>query len=79
MDARIKDILESLLGTTRVLDEELLRLARSELLTPTPQCLQQMARIEQTCLSTLDVIEILRQKLASDAFIIPPDVMATLE
>lgn len=79
MDSRIEDILESLLGTARVLDEELLRLARSELLTATPQCLKWMAAIEQNCLSTLDVIETLRHKLASDAFVIPPDVMVTLE
>lgn len=79
MDARIKDILKSLLGTSRVLDEELLRLVRSEVFTANAECLQWMAEIEQSCLSTLDVIEMLRQKLAGNAFVIPPDVMATLE
>lgn len=79
MDARIEEILGALLGTVKVLDEELLRLAQSELITATPQSLKWMVAIEQNCFSTLEVIETLRQRMASSAFVIPPEVMATLE
>ncbi len=79
MDARLQDILKSLATMVNVLDEELMRMERNEQFQPNEQCLRLLLKVEGSCLSTLETVESLRKKLASSAFIIPPEMMRALE
>lgn len=79
MDARIQAILEPMLVNLRVLDGELLRLMRSDLFTADDACFQLIEQVNEACFANLQTVESLRRRLAGNAFVIPPDMMASLE
>lgn len=79
MDKRMDDILDSLLRNIETLDDTLMRMHRSELLYPTESSFGLIEHIREACISTLQVAQSMERKLQGATFIIPADVMATLE
>lgn len=79
MDHRLRDILKSLVVNIEVLDEELVRFARSELFVPDGECLGLIEHIRDACMATLQNVQSVERKIQGSAFVIPPTVAATLE
>jgi len=71
--------LKSLLLNIDVLDGQLLSLLRSEQFRANEDCFLLIARIRESATATLQCIDSLERTCQSNAFIIPPEVLATLE
>jgi hypothetical protein len=79
MDPRLQGILKSLLLNIDVLDGQLLSLLRSEQFRANEDCLFLIARIRESCTATLQCVDSLERTCQGSAFIIPPEVLASLE
>lgn len=79
MDPKLKIILNSLLTTVSVLDTELDRIARCDLMKPTPECLELLERVRDICTDTLRNAESIERKLKHHPFVMPERELAMLD
>lgn len=79
MDKRLREVLELLVQNIHVLDDELMRLTRTEQFTATEQCMPLIEKIRDGCIGTLQNVQTLERKFQRSAFIIPEDMLPTLE
>jgi hypothetical protein len=79
MDRRIYGILKSLLVNIDVLDSQVMGLLRSEQFRPDEDCMRIVEHIRTSCTTTLQSVESLERAFQGSAFVIPKDVMTTLE
>jgi hypothetical protein len=79
MDSRLQGILKSLVLNIEVLDGQIHSLLRSEQFRPNEDCMHLVARIRESCTTTLQCVDSLERAARGNAFVIPPDVMASLE
>lgn len=79
MDKRLHGILNSLLLNIDVLDGQILSLLRSEQFRPQEDHAQLINRIRESCSTTLQCVDSLERAARANAFVIPPDVMASME
>jgi hypothetical protein len=79
MDPRLQGILKSLLLNIDVLDGQILSLLRSEQFRPNEDCIHLVNRIRESCTTTLQCVDSLERAARSNAFVIPPNIMASLE
>ncbi len=79
MDQRLQEVLESLLRNLEVLNEEVMRLGRTEQFKPTPLCFQLIERIRGSCTCSLQNVRTIERRMqaraaeARPAAIIPLD------
>ena len=79
MDNKLKIILNSLLTTINVLDTELSRIARCDLMQPTADNYALLERVREVCTDTLQNIDTIERKLEQSPFVIPERELALLE
>jgi hypothetical protein len=79
MDYKLKIILNSLLTTINVLDTELSRIARCDLLKPSSENFELLERVRTMCTDTLQNLDTIERKLENDPFVIPERELALLE
>ncbi|MFO0389113.1 MAG: hypothetical protein ACK502_05265 [Alphaproteobacteria bacterium] len=79
MDYKLKIILNSLLTTINVLDTELSRIARCDLLKPNSENFELLERVRTMCTDTLQNLDTIERKLENDPFVIPERELALLE
>jgi hypothetical protein len=79
VDPRLLGILKSLLLNIDVLDGQILSLLRSEQFRANDECMLLITRIRESCTATLQCVDGLERAARNNAFVIPPNVMASLE
>ncbi|MFW0777299.1 MAG: hypothetical protein ACN2B6_06235 [Rickettsiales bacterium] len=73
MDHRIEDILVSLIANVETLDDTLLSLCRSDLLSEGEKCQALVDNTREACISTLHTIMSVERKIQGQAFIMPDE------
>ncbi len=79
MDHKLRIILNSLLTTIGVLDTELSRIARCDLVRPDREGFELLERVRDICTDTLQNVDTIERKLHNDPFVIPERELAMLE